>query len=102
MSEDAYFLHWKEAEGLVRGIADPTERLLMEAALNHAVGFLLREVSYTDAVASGGTRFDLLTFAESLRSFLRRQDVLRGILDGSIKSLDDLNPFAAAPPQGRQ
>ena len=90
------FLRWKEAEALVRAIEKPTERLLMEVALNHAVGFLLRDRSYIHHVAESGTPFDLFLFVSSLQSFLQREDVVRGIVAGTIRSLDDLNPFAGA------
>jgi hypothetical protein len=57
---------------------------------------LLKDSAYVSAVAASGSPFDLFLFVASLQSFLRREDVMRGILSGTIRSLDDLNPLAGA------
>lgn len=84
-------LRQSEAWSFVRSISDPTERLLAEVALANALSFLVTDPQGHASLSA--TPFDALTFVQAAHAFLRNRDVLRGILEGRIRSIDDLSPF---------
>jgi hypothetical protein len=91
----SYWLNGREAEAFAEAIPDPVERMLVSAALNHLYGSLLRNDAYTRRVSTEGPTFDALLFVEAVASFLRRTQAVRDILDGNVRSLEDLNSFRA-------
>lgn len=90
---DAAFGREGEAFELVQSIADPTERLLVDAALRHACTALATDRPYWKQVTSGGTPFDLVFFVTAARSFLRRKRLLSLILSGGVRTLEETNQF---------
>lgn len=91
MAGNDVFLRQSEAWEFVRSIADPTERLLTELSLAHALSFLVSDPDYQRRFSSAP--LDLLTFARSVGAFLQKKELLRKVIDGEITHVDDLNPF---------
>lgn len=88
------FLHQNEAWSFVRSIPEPKERLLTELALAKALSFLAADSSYRETFSV--SPMDLLTLARTLREFFKDTSVISGVLNGSIASVDDLDPFKEA------
>jgi hypothetical protein len=86
------FPHQSEAWDFVRSISDPTQRLLMELALTMAYSALARDPGYLRTAAAHP--LDLLMFARGAHAFLAKTNLLRRVLDGAVKSIDELEPFA--------
>jgi hypothetical protein len=86
------FLHQSEAWEFVRSISDPTQRLLMELAVTMAYSTLVRDPEYCRTAANHP--LDLLMFARAAYAFLAKTNLLRRVLDGTLKSIDELEPFA--------
>jgi hypothetical protein len=84
------FLRQTEAWAYVKSIQDAKERLLMEIAVAKALPFLAADSEYSTLRT---VPVDLLIYARTVHNFLRPLDTLRRILDGTITSIDDLDPF---------
>ena len=85
------FLRQAEAIAYVREIPDPVERTLTEVALNRAISFLIGDADYRQQFTNNP--FDLLLLVRTNHAFFRRKDVVADILDGKVKSVEDLSPF---------
>ena len=85
------FLRQDEAWQYVKAIPDAKERLLTEFAVAKALSFLVGDPEYRQAFAIAP--LDLLVFARTVHNLFGRLDVLRGVLDGTVTSIDDLDPF---------
>jgi hypothetical protein len=85
------FLRQTDASNYVNSIADAKERLLTEIAVAKALSFLAADSEYRLNV--GKAPIDLLIYARIVHALFRRADVLKGVLDGAITSIDDLDPF---------
>ncbi len=90
------FLRQQEAWDFVHSIHDPTERLLVELSLAHALSFLVSDADYKARFLS--SPLDLRTFASAIDAFLRKTDIVRKVLDGKITHVDDLSPFPPVDP----
>ena len=87
------FLRQAEAWEFVRGIDDPVAKLLTELAVAHALSFLANDADYQARLRD--SPLDLLTFARAVHAFFRHTKTVQGTVDGSIKSIEDLDPFSA-------
>jgi len=85
------FLRQSEAWEFVRALKEPTDRLLVELALAKALSFLVADSDYRARFKQAP--LDLLTYAKAVHSFLSQRDVVGGVLEGKITSVDDLSPF---------
>ena len=93
MAETQLFTRSSAAEEFIASIGDPKTKFLVQVAVNHALGAVLRDKELSRDASK--TPFDLLFFAKGVESLVRRHDVLRRILDGEISSLEELDPFSA-------
>lgn len=91
MTETQLFTRGSAAEDFIASIGDPTTRFLVQVAVNHALGAVLRDKELSRDASM--TPFDLLSFAKCVEPLMKRHEVLRRILDGEITSLDELDPF---------
>lgn len=85
------FLRQTEANLYVQSITDVTEHLLTEIALSRAIGAWVNDPAQRDELMR--RPIDLLPFVIAVHAFFRDRAVLEGILEGKIKSLEDLDPF---------
>ncbi len=85
------FLRQDEAWHYVKTIDDRKERLLTEIALAKALSFLATDPGYRQTFAA--TPLDLVVYARTVHDLFRRVDIVKGVLDGTITSVDDLDPF---------
>lgn len=85
------FLRQNEAWLYVNSIQDGQERLLTEIAVAKALSFLATDPGYRQTFAEAP--LDLLVYARTVHEFFRRVDIVKGVLDGTITSVDDLDPF---------
>lgn len=85
------FLRQSEAWNYVNSIQDGKERLLTEIAVAKALSFLATDPGYRQTFAEAP--LDLLVYARTVHAFLRRVDIVKGVLDGTITNIDDLDPF---------
>ncbi|WP_434044606.1 MULTISPECIES: hypothetical protein [Sorangium] len=85
------FLRQPEAWEYIKSIADAKERLLTEIAVAKALSFLATDSEYRRTFEKAPV--DLLLYARTVHALFRHSDVLRGVLDGVITSIGDLDPF---------
>jgi hypothetical protein len=85
------FLRQNEAWHYVNSIQDGKERLITEIAVAKALSFLATDPGYRQTVAEAP--LDLLVCARTVHELFRRVDIVKGVLDGTITSVDDLDPF---------
>jgi hypothetical protein len=85
------FLRQSEAWQYVKSIQDGKERLLTEIAVAKALSFLVTDPEYRRIVANAPV--DLLLYARTVHELFRRADIVKGVLDGTITSVNDLDPF---------
>jgi len=85
------FLRQSAAWEFVRSIADAKEKLLTEVSLGKALTFLASDPAYAKEFKS--TPLDALTFARAINAALRDTKVIGDILQGVVKTVDDLSPF---------
>jgi hypothetical protein len=86
------FLRESEAWEFVQSIPDSKQRLLTELAVCRALSFLIGDADYVQNVKKA--RVDLLIFARTTHAFFSNMSVLRGVIDGTITSVDDIAPFS--------
>lgn len=85
------FPRQNEAWAYVKSIEDARQRLLLEVAVARALSFLVADPEYR---ASFSERpMDLLTYARTVHAFVQQESILKGIMDGTVTSIDDLDPF---------
>jgi hypothetical protein len=85
------FLRQNEAWQYVKSIRDGKERLLTEIAVAKALSFLATDTEYRRTFAEAPV--DLLVYARTVHELFRRADIVKGVLDGTITSVNDLDPF---------
>lgn len=85
------FLRQNDAWDYIRSVADPKDQLLLELALGHALHHLCSDPDYQSRFER--SPMDLLTYARAMHAFLSKHDTIRGVLDGTIQSIEDLSPF---------
>ena len=88
------FLRQGETWQYVKSIQNAKERLLMEIAIAKALSFLATDPEYRRTFAEAPV--DLLVYARTVHEFFRRTDIVKGVLDGTITSVNDLDPFPKA------
>ena len=86
MSEPELFLRQDEANALISSISDPVERLLVQLSLCHTISALAFDPDYQARFRT--TPMDLLSFVRAAHQFLRHKDLLRSVLDGEVKHID--------------
>lgn len=86
------FLRQNEAWEYVRNIADPKVRLLTEVALAKALSFLVGDEEYRSTFQR--SPFDLFTYARTVHELFRRAELLQRVLDGTVVSIEELEPFS--------
>lgn len=85
------FPRQNEAWAYVKSIEDARQRLLLEVAVARALSFLVADPEYR---ANFSERpMDLLTYARTVHAFVQQESILKGIMDGTVTSIDDLDPF---------
>lgn len=85
------FSRQSEAWDYVRSVSDQKDKLLLEIALGHALHHLCFDPDYQSMFER--SPMDLLAYARAMHAFLSKHDTIRGVLDGTIQSIEDLSPF---------
>ena len=83
-----YFLSQQEAADYARSIDDRAERVLVEAALSHVIGFLIRDERYLARCATNP--IDLLTYVRAVHALAKNRRLLDEALSGKYEHLDDI------------
>lgn len=82
------FLRESEAWAHIQSVPDPQVRLLAQISLGIAISSLARDTEYQRICAQ--SPIDLLVYARTLTDIFRRIDIISGVLNGDVSSVDDL------------